>query len=149
MVLDSVMEATRGNPLFVLQLIEVMFRRNLLSQDGERLSLTSPAQPLHLPATAPASVTERLKVLDAATLSVLQTAAVFGEHFTADDLAPFHEPPGLEDAIDTAVSAIKTGAYDFIEKPFKADRLLLVVDRAIEADKLKRENLALRRLFFS
>jgi two-component system nitrogen regulation response regulator NtrX len=47
--------------------------------------------------------------------------------------------------IDTAVSAIKTGAYDFIEKPFKADRLLLVVDRAIEADKLRRENASLRR----
>src|SRR5229473_306726 len=47
--------------------------------------------------------------------------------------------------IDTAVSAIKTGAYDFIEKPFKADRLLLVVDRAIEADKLRRENANLRR----
>jgi len=47
--------------------------------------------------------------------------------------------------IDTAVSAIKTGAYDFIEKPFKADRLLLVVDRAIEADRLKRENATLRR----
>ena len=46
--------------------------------------------------------------------------------------------------IDTAVSAIMTGAYDFIEKPFKADRLLLVVDRAIEADKLKRENASLR-----
>src|SRR6201995_3770455 len=42
--------------------------------------------------------------------------------------------------IDTAVSAIKSGAYDFIEKPFKADRLLLVVDRAIEADRLRREN---------
>jgi len=47
--------------------------------------------------------------------------------------------------IDTAVSAIKNGAYDFIEKPFKADRLLLVVDRAVEADKLKRENASLRR----
>ena len=42
--------------------------------------------------------------------------------------------------IDTAVSAIKSGAYDFIEKPFKADRLLLVVDRAVEADRLRREN---------
>jgi len=47
--------------------------------------------------------------------------------------------------IDTAVSAIKNGAYDFIEKPFKADRLLLVVERAIEADRLKRENVTLRR----
>ncbi|MBN9489302.1 MAG: sigma-54-dependent Fis family transcriptional regulator [Alphaproteobacteria bacterium] len=47
--------------------------------------------------------------------------------------------------IDTAVSAIKSGAYDFIEKPFKADRLLLVVDRAIETDRLRRENATLRR----
>ncbi|ODT98134.1 MAG: sigma-54-dependent Fis family transcriptional regulator [Rhodospirillales bacterium SCN 65-16] len=47
--------------------------------------------------------------------------------------------------IDTAVSAIKTGAYDFVEKPFKADRLLVVVDRAIEADRLRRENATLRR----
>ena len=34
--------------------------------------------------------------------------------------------------IETAVSAIKLGAYDFIEKPFKADRLVLVADRALE-----------------
>ncbi|MDX5414743.1 MAG: sigma-54-dependent Fis family transcriptional regulator, partial [Alphaproteobacteria bacterium] len=34
--------------------------------------------------------------------------------------------------IETAVSAIKKGAYDFIEKPFKTDRLILVVRRAIE-----------------
>ena len=33
--------------------------------------------------------------------------------------------------IETAVSAIKRGAYDFIEKPFKADRLVLVADRAL------------------
>src|SRR5436189_1773939 len=46
--------------------------------------------------------------------------------------------------IETAVSAIKLGAYDFIEKPFKADRLLLVVERAIEAARLKRENEELR-----
>ena len=35
--------------------------------------------------------------------------------------------------IETAVSAIKRGAYDFLEKPFKSDRLLLVVERALEA----------------
>src|SRR3712207_5145647 len=41
--------------------------------------------------------------------------------------------------IETAVSAIKSGAYDFIEKPFKADRLVLVAERALEASRLKRE----------
>src|ERR1700759_3593430 len=48
--------------------------------------------------------------------------------------------------IETAVSAIKRGAYDFLEKPFKSDRLLLLVERAIEAAGLKRENRRLRRL---
>ncbi len=47
--------------------------------------------------------------------------------------------------IETAVAAIKRGAYDYIEKPFKSDRLLLVVDRAIEAARLRRENLDLRQ----
>ncbi|PNG24853.1 sigma-54-dependent transcriptional regulator [Methylocella silvestris] len=41
--------------------------------------------------------------------------------------------------IETAVQAIKLGAYDFIEKPFKADRLVLVAERALEASRLKRE----------
>ncbi len=41
--------------------------------------------------------------------------------------------------IETAVSAIKRGAYDFIEKPFKADRLLLICERALETSKLRRE----------
>ncbi|MGH6681175.1 MAG: response regulator, partial [Bradyrhizobium sp.] len=41
--------------------------------------------------------------------------------------------------IETAVSAIKMGAYDFIEKPFKADRLILVAERALEASRLKRQ----------
>ena len=41
--------------------------------------------------------------------------------------------------IETAVSAIKRGAYDFIEKPFKADRLVLIADRALENSRLKRE----------
>ncbi|NLH82707.1 MAG: sigma-54-dependent Fis family transcriptional regulator [Phyllobacteriaceae bacterium] len=46
--------------------------------------------------------------------------------------------------VETAVSAIKRGAYDYIEKPFKADRLILVAERALEASKLKREVKELR-----
>jgi len=46
--------------------------------------------------------------------------------------------------IEMAVSAIKEGAYDFIEKPFKTDRLLLLVERAIEAALLRREVAELR-----
>ena len=41
--------------------------------------------------------------------------------------------------IETAVASIKKGAYDFIEKPFKADRLIHVVGRALEAARLRRE----------
>jgi len=48
--------------------------------------------------------------------------------------------------IETAVAAIQRGAYDFIEKPFNSDRLLLVVKRALEAAKLTQENEELRRL---
>jgi two-component system nitrogen regulation response regulator NtrX len=46
--------------------------------------------------------------------------------------------------IETAVSAIKKGAYDFVEKPFQTERLLMVIQRAIESSKLKRENDELR-----
>ncbi len=46
--------------------------------------------------------------------------------------------------IATAVEAIQLGAYDFIEKPFQSDRLLLVLGRALEAARLKRENLELK-----
>ncbi|MCR6632170.1 MAG: sigma-54 dependent transcriptional regulator [Magnetospirillum sp.] len=46
--------------------------------------------------------------------------------------------------IETAVEAIKIGAYDFIEKPFQTDRLLIIVERAIEAASLRRENKELR-----
>jgi two-component system nitrogen regulation response regulator NtrX len=48
--------------------------------------------------------------------------------------------------IETAVAAIKQGAYDFIEKPFKADRLVLVADRALETSRLKREVKQLKQL---
>jgi two-component system, NtrC family, nitrogen regulation response regulator NtrX len=48
--------------------------------------------------------------------------------------------------IETAVAAIKQGAYDFIEKPFKADRLVLVADRALETSRLRREVKELKQL---
>jgi two-component system nitrogen regulation response regulator NtrX len=46
--------------------------------------------------------------------------------------------------LDTAVAAIRRGAADFIEKPFEAERLLLLVARATETERLKRENASLR-----
>ncbi|WP_118132600.1 sigma-54 dependent transcriptional regulator [Oceanicella sp. SM1341] len=47
--------------------------------------------------------------------------------------------------VELAVAAVKQGAYDFIEKPFNIDQLMVVVDRALEASKLRRANAALRR----
>lgn len=47
--------------------------------------------------------------------------------------------------IDTAVSAVSRGAMDFIEKPFEAGRLLLLVERATETERLRRENARLRQ----
>ena len=47
--------------------------------------------------------------------------------------------------IETAVSAIKLGAYDFIEKPFKSDRLLLMIHRALENAALKKQNIELKQ----
>jgi two-component system nitrogen regulation response regulator NtrX len=50
--------------------------------------------------------------------------------------------------IETAVGAIKKGAYDFIEKPFKSDRLLLAIQRALESSQLRREVAELRHRAF-
>ena len=47
--------------------------------------------------------------------------------------------------IETAVTAINLGAYDFIEKPFNSDRLLVITARALEASRLRRENEELRQ----
>ena len=47
--------------------------------------------------------------------------------------------------LDTAVAAVREGAIDFIEKPFEAERLIYLVDRATETDRLRRENETLRR----
>ena len=47
--------------------------------------------------------------------------------------------------IEIAVAAIKQGAYDFIEKPFNIDQLMVVISRAMETSRLRRENVELRR----
>ncbi|WP_273486622.1 sigma-54-dependent transcriptional regulator, partial [Lentibacter algarum] len=47
--------------------------------------------------------------------------------------------------IEIAVAAIRQGAYDFIEKPFNIDQLLVVIRRAMETSRLRRENIELRR----
>ena len=47
--------------------------------------------------------------------------------------------------LDTAVAAVREGAVDFIEKPFEAERLIYLVDRATETDRLRRENATLRQ----
>jgi len=47
--------------------------------------------------------------------------------------------------IEIAVAAIKQGAYDFIEKPFNIDQLMVVLNRALEANRLRRENAQLKR----
>ncbi len=46
--------------------------------------------------------------------------------------------------IETAVTAIKRGAYDFISKPFETEKLLILVERATEVDRLRRENIELK-----
>src|SRR5215213_5539117 len=46
--------------------------------------------------------------------------------------------------LDTAVAAVREGAVDFIEKPFEAERLIYLVGRATETDRLRRENVALK-----
>ncbi len=48
--------------------------------------------------------------------------------------------------VDLAVSSIKNGAYDFIEKPFNSDKLLILTKRAIESSKLLDENKNLKEL---
>lgn len=50
--------------------------------------------------------------------------------------------------IDTAVSAVSRGAMDFIEKPFEAERLLLLVARATDTERLRKENKGFRQEFF-
>ena len=62
----------------------------------------------------------------------------------ANELVVKFESPDLGGVKLVKTYTIKRGAYEYIEKPFKADRLLLVVGRALETSRLKRENEALK-----
>jgi two-component system, NtrC family, nitrogen regulation response regulator NtrX len=61
-----------------------------------------------------------------------------------DDLMPVILISG-HGTIETAVTALKRGAYDFLEKPFKSERLLMLIQRALELARLRRENQRLRQ----
>ena len=52
-------------------------------------------------------------------------------------------------SIDMAVEAIKEGAYEFVEKPFKSERLILSVSRALEVNLIREENKELKEIRFS
>lgn len=61
-----------------------------------------------------------------------------------DDMMPVILISG-HGTIETAVTALKRGAYDFLEKPFKSERLLMLIQRALELSRLRRENQRLRQ----
>jgi len=101
----------------------------------------------HDSASALAAVNERLPAL--VVLDVwLQNSAMDGIEILEELKASHPELPVViisgHGTIETAVAAIKKGAYDFVEKPFNADRLVIAVTRALEAARLRRENLDLR-----
>ena len=78
----------------------------------------------------------------------LQNSAMDGIEILSEVRAKHPELPVViisgHGTIETAVAAIKKGAYDFVEKPFNADRLILVISRALEATRLRRENTELK-----
>lgn len=101
----------------------------------------------HDSASALAAVNERLPAL--VVLDVwLQNSAMDGIEILEELKGSHPELPVViisgHGTIETAVAAIKKGAYDFVEKPFNADRLIIAVTRALEAARLRRENLDLR-----
>lgn len=97
--------------------------------------------------SALAAVTDRVPSL--VILDVwLQNSAMDGIEILAELKKVHPELPVViisgHGTIETAVAAIKKGAYDFVEKPFNADRLILAVNRALDAARLMRENAELK-----
>ena len=115
--------------------------RDILAEEGYRVRAVSDGE-------------EALRQMESRTPTLMLLDIWLGkEHINGLEILDTvkHTHPGLpvimlsgHGTIETAVSAIKKGAYDFIEKPFNAARLLLLTRRAIEASNLKRENQELR-----
>ena len=71
-------------------------------------------------------------------MAFLQAAAAAGHDVTIIMMSAFG-------AFDTAIEAVKLGAYDFISKPFKADEIVLVLKKAEERERLRNENVVLKK----
>ncbi len=109
----------------------------ILSDEGHGTRTAS-----RLPTTALAAIRDRRPTL--VFLDIwLQGSAMDGLEILAEIKNLHPELPVVmisgHGTIETAVSAIKSGAYDYIEKPFKADRLILVAERAMEASNLRKQ----------
>lgn len=76
--------------------------------------------------------------------SELDGLAILSILKTMDPLLPVVVISG-HGTVETAVTAIRRGAYDFIEKPFQAEKLIVTIQRALEHAELKRENSQLRQ----
>lgn len=71
-------------------------------------------------------------------MAFLKAAAIAGHSATVIMMSAFG-------TVDTAIEAMKYGAYDFISKPFKADEVVLVLKKAEERERLRRENVQLKK----
>lgn len=104
-LLGALLEATHGNPFFLIQVLRHLERGNQLVRDGAHVTTKSRQFDLHLPASAASSITQRLELGDNEVVRPIQTAALLGDEFHLDDLAPFHSQLELDAAIDHGVSA--------------------------------------------
>ncbi len=93
---------------------------DLLRQDGFSLMLTD----LKMPGMSGLELTERAKALDPGVVVITMTAFA---------------------SLESAVEALRLGAYDYITKPFRVEEIAASIRRALEQDRMRRENLYLRQ----
>ncbi|MCX7626332.1 MAG: sigma-54 dependent transcriptional regulator [Candidatus Sumerlaeaceae bacterium] len=114
--------------------------RKVLSQAGFRVdTYTQPQEALaHLRELPPDVVVTDLKMPGGNGLEVLRTVRQVSPTTNVIIMTAYA-------TVESAIQAMRDGAYDYITKPFKLDELLLVVERAAERTRLKEENEALTR----